>query len=201
MRVLSQNPAYTVSIIVASWNRYCAADRSHYIRQTRVLTMLESFPVTIIVTFQRTRDNRWQSGYWKVTGLIAGGKPATQGVCRETLRVGGPEEQHLWTGLSIRLHKDEVEGYYFNILGETPKVFVICNRKDDESLQPIIATLSHDEAASYLEGDAVVDPVPMPAELYRWVERYVLENYLPEKKRKRKRDSWKEAEGERSARR
>jgi hypothetical protein len=32
----------------------------------------------------------------------------------------------------------------------------------------------------------------MPAELYRWAERFVLEHYFPEKHRKRKRDNWKE---------
>ena len=52
-----------------------------------------------------------------------------------------------------------------------------------------------------MEADEVVESVAMPAELYRWVEQYVLENYLPEKRKKRKRDNWKEAESDRSGRR
>ena len=54
---------------------------------------------------------------------------------------------------------------------------------------------------SFAETDEVVESVAMPAELYRWVEQYVLENYLPEKRKKRKRDNWKEVDSDQSARR
>ncbi len=162
--------------------------------------MLESFPVSIIVAFQNTCDNRWESGHWKVTGLVAGGQSAKPGVRRETLHAGSGDAQYLWTGLRVELHKDDAESYYFNIVSDTPKVFVICNRNEGEPLEPFIVTLSYDEAASYMEGDEAVESVAMPAELYRWVEQYVLEHYVPEKRKKRKRDSWKETEGERSGR-
>ncbi len=162
--------------------------------------MLESFPVSIIVAFQNTCDNRWESGHWKVTGLVAGGQPAKRGVHRETLHAGNGDAQYLWTGLSVKLHGDDAESYYFNIVSDTPKVFVICSRKEGEPLQPFIVTLSYDEAASYMEGDEAVESVAMPAELYRWVEQYVLEHYVPEKRKKRKRDNWKETEGGRSRR-
>ena len=42
-----------------------------------------------------------------------------------------------------------------------------------------------------METDEIVESVGMPAELYRWVERFVLQHYVPEKRRKRKRDNWK----------
>ena len=162
--------------------------------------MQESFPVTIIVTFQTTRDNRWQTGHWKVSGLVAGGQAVAAGLQREILHLGSQDEQHLWKGLRVRLHKDDAESYYFNIVSETPKVFVVCHRDAGEPLQPFVVTLSYDEAASYMEGEETVEAVNMPPELYRWVEQYVLEHYVPEKRKKRKRDSWKETQGERSAR-
>ncbi len=163
--------------------------------------MKTAFPVSIIVGFQSTCDNRWKNGYWKVTGLVAGGTDGT-GVQRQSLHAATEGAQYLWTGLSVELHRDDAESYYFNIISDSPRVFVICSQQEDsEPLKPFIATLSYDEAASYMEADEVVESVEMPAELYRWVEQYVLDNYLPEKKKKRKRDNWKEVGSEKFARR
>jgi hypothetical protein len=59
-------------------------------------------------------------------------------------------------------------------------------------LRPFQVTLSYDEAASYMEVDEPVFSLPMPPEVYRWLEGYVLEHYVPERKKKRKRDDWKQ---------
>jgi hypothetical protein len=163
--------------------------------------MERAFPVSIIVGFQSTCDNRWESGYWKVTGLVAGGSAVRTGIHRQPLHAATEDTQYLWTGLSVELHRDDAESYYFNIISDTPRVFVICSQQQSEPLQPLLATLSYDEAASYMETDEVVESVAMPAELYRWVEQYVLENYLPEKRKKRKRDNWKEVDSGQSGRR
>ena len=53
-----------------------------------------------------------------------------------------------------------------------------------------LLTLSFDEAHAYLEGDENLYTVPMPPEIYRWVEAYVLAHYVPEKRTKRKRRDW-----------
>jgi hypothetical protein len=42
-----------------------------------------------------------------------------------------------------------------------------------------------------METEELVESVDMPAELYRWAERFVLEHYVPKKRKKRKRDDWK----------
>jgi hypothetical protein len=58
-------------------------------------------------------------------------------------------------------------------------------------------TASYGEAASYSEVDENVYAVPIPPEIYLWIEAYVLEHYVPEKRRKRKRDDWKQDESRR----
>jgi hypothetical protein len=78
-------------------------------------------------------------------------------------------------------------------MSDNPSVFIICNEEQGESLQPFIVTLSYGEATSYMETDVRVERVEMPAELYRSLEQYVLANYVPEKRKKRKREDWKEA--------
>ena len=157
--------------------------------------MQHSFPVSIMVDYQATPGNRWQAGRWGVSGLVAGGQG--EGVRQMPLHADAGQQQTLWTGFSVELHKDEAESYYFNIVSDTPRAFVICTLDDNGPLRPLIVTLSYDEAASYLESDDIVESVAMPAELYRWVEQFVLENYLPQKKKKRKRENWKEENRER----
>lgn len=78
-------------------------------------------------------------------------------------------------------------------MSDHPSVFIICNEEQGEPLQPFIVTLSYGEAISYMETDVRVERVKMPAELYRSLEQYVLANYVPEKRKKRKREDWKEA--------
>ena len=122
--------------------------------------------------------------------MVAGGQGKS--VCQIPVHGEGQNQQFLWTGFSVELFKDDAESYYFNIINEVPRIFVVCTLADADRLEPLIVTLSCDEAASYMESDEVVESVAMPAELYRWVEQFVLEHYVPEKRKKRKRDNWKE---------
>ena len=163
--------------------------------------MQQSFPVSVLLDYVATPDNRWQDGRWAVTGVVAtAGKGEHNRVKCAPLHPGSDDRQVLWSGFSVDLFKDDVESYYYNIVSDTPRIFVICNTEDDTSLKPLMVTLSYDEASSYMESDEAVESVAMPVELYRYVEQFVLEHYLPQKKKKRKRDNWKEAAGERPPR-
>ncbi len=160
--------------------------------------MQQSFPVSVLLDYVPTPDNRWQDGRWAVTGVVAAGPSADiNRVHGAPIHTGQDRRQVLWSGLSVDLFKDDAESYYFNIVSETPRIFVICSREEDGSLKPLIVTLSYDEASSYMESDEAVESVAIPIELYRFVERFVLEHYVPEKKKKRKRDNWKESSRER----
>lgn len=160
--------------------------------------MQQSFPVSVLLDYLPTPDNRWQAGRWAVTGVVAAGPQGERNrVQSALLHPGTDDHQVLWSGFSVDLFKDDAESYYYNIVSETPRIFVICTSEDDGSLKPLIVTLSYDEASSYMESDEAVESVAMPVELYRFVEQFVLENFLPEKKKKRKRDNWKEGASER----
>ncbi len=149
------------------------------------------FPVSIIVRWREARDTAWSDGYWEVTGMVAAERGVPGVVKREALHSGSQEAQYLWSGLQVSLYRDDAESYYFNIVSDRPRAFVISRQEEGEAPEPFLATLSYDEAASYMEVDDVVDSVDMPPELYRQLERFVLEHYVPERKKKRKRDDWK----------
>ncbi|MGB5306549.1 MAG: DUF3305 domain-containing protein [Gammaproteobacteria bacterium] len=151
----------------------------------------DAFSVSVIVEFVETLANRWEDGHWRVVGVVAGSQKDGGTQSRE-LHAAAQGRQYLHAGLQMRLYLDDAESYYYNLVSDNPGVFVICNQESGGPLQPFIATLSYGEATSYMETDAIVETVAMPPELYRWAERFVLEHYVPEKHKKRKRDNWKE---------
>ncbi|WP_455222156.1 DUF3305 domain-containing protein [Kaarinaea lacus] len=159
---------------------------------------IRQFPVSVLMHFKVTQNNFWSSGQWEANGLIVGeiGEKITGSnkQLKQVLQSDAANSQYLWSGFTVELHKDECESYYHNLMSDTPKAFIVCrsDEEDNNQCQPFLVTLSYDEAASYMEVDELVYSVAMPPELYRCVEQFVLEHYVPEKKRKRRRDNWKE---------
>ena len=95
--------------------------------------------------------------------------------------------QYLYVGFDIDLFKDDLESYTANLRAHKPSVFVICEHGDEiDEIRP----LSYDEMASYVEVDEPVFDIPIPSDIYHWVESFVLENYRPEERKKRRREKW-----------
>ena len=148
----------------------------------------EGFPVSVLMEYPRKIGDEQDQG--EVIGLVAGAAPE-QPDQPVLVRSGERSEQYLWRGFRLPLYRDDAESYYMNLMGEQPRVFVLCRGRSGR-LRPFRVTLSYDEAASYMEVDEPVFSLPMPPEVYRWLEGYVLEHYVPERKKKRKRDDWKQ---------
>lgn len=147
----------------------------------------DRFPLAVLTRYVLTPDLAWSDGRWQVEGVVAG-EQVDHGD-------GEPRQIHnevwLWPGLEVSLHKDQAESYYMNLVSEKPSVFLVCTHTPEGQLKPVLVTLSFDEAAAYEEGDQVIADAPMPAEIYQWLEAFVVAHYVPEKRRKRKRDNWK----------
>lgn len=152
-----------------------------------------SFPVSIVMEHRTIENNIWVSEKWDVEAVVAGGDGAGNVPVRTISRIGSGDEKYIWSNYQINLFKDEAESYYFNIISDTPYVFVVCrDEEDDGQLIPFNVSVNYDEAASYMELDEQVFQVPMPPEVYLWVEAYVVNNYIPLKKKKRKLENWKD---------
>lgn len=108
----------------------------------------------------------------------------------------GEVEQYLFTGMSLQLHPDECESYYHNLMSPEPGCFIVASQPEesDQMPEPYLVSLSFDEVHAYLEGDEQIYSVPIPPELYRWAEAYVLTHYIAVKKTKRKLKNWRETE-------
>lgn len=99
-------------------------------------------------------------------------------------------ERFLWTGLVLSFFKDGGESYWHSLVGEQQQIFVVCQEDEEDGLCPIVVTADYDEAMAYQEADDTIFSNPMPPLVYQTLERFVLENYTPEQKKRRKRKQW-----------
>jgi hypothetical protein len=151
-----------------------------------------SFPVSLI-TELRPLNNPWTTEQWQVVGVTVG-DAADQQVRKILDQDGVQRFQH--PGFQLALHVDECESYYYNLLAERPRCYIVADLNGINAPYPQLVSVSFDEAHAYLEGEQEIYAVDMPPEIYRWVETFVLVHYVKERKRKRKRTDWKQSASE-----
>jgi hypothetical protein len=144
-----------------------------------------NFPVAVVMQ-RRAVQNRWIDCVWEPSGVLASDE---RGEPRQ-LRDEAGLSQWLHPGFKLQLHRDEAEGYYLNVSGPAPSVFVLWRMDADRGL-PLDVTVSSEEAGRWLDGGHSVDRVAMPPEIFAWVGDYVEHNYRPEPKQRIKPRSFK----------
>lgn len=146
-----------------------------------------SVPVSVLMSREQVRRGRWSFPRWRVLGVVAGERAA--GAVRRTLvRCEDQLQEYLWSGYSLELHRDGGESYWSNLTATQPTLFVVCREDSEDGMMgPLLVTADYDEAGAYGEGDDQVYTVPMPPEVQRWLERYVVEHYRPQERKKRRR--------------
>lgn len=145
----------------------------------------ERIPLGVITARDLVAADPWTDERWTVVGAVAG-PAADPGARPRTLRSAPDGSQYLWTGLELRLTPSEVDAYYYNLAGSSPRLYVYCQRDDEGGLIPVAVTLDYIEAIAHSEFGNEVFPVPIPPEIYRLIERYVVANYVPEEPRSRR---------------
>lgn len=154
----------------------------------------ERFAVRVLMQPGRLHRQPWMPRSWQVAAVVASGVLSEDGPPDDAvLSTEGADGSRIYSGLSVRLHPDEAESYYHNLTVAQPRCFVVTREDDSGEPVPFLVSLSYDEANAYLEGDDQVHAVDLTPELYRWMEAYVLRHFVPERRKKRKRDSWKDA--------
>jgi len=144
----------------------------------------DCFAVAVITAREPVKDNRWISERWRVVGVVRAASDAVAG--RTQIRSGPEGEQYLWNGLQLKLRESEADSYYFNLIAQNPNLQVICQTGDDGEPRPVVVTADYIDAMAHREAGADVHAVAIPADLYVWLERYVLDHYTPEEKKTRR---------------
>ena len=124
---------------------------------------------------------------------VLGGEHSGSEVSKPVL-VREEGDQYLWRGYRLNLYLDSCESYWHNLTGELPSLFVICTETEKGGMQPLIVTADGLEASASTEGDDKVFRAPIPPDIYRCIEKFVVENFVPRERKKRKRRSWTEGD-------
>lgn len=154
------------------------------------------FPVSVLMERRLARVGRWQQYQWECVAVVAGEDVVDRDDAGCTLvSDDGDRARFMFSGLELGLFKDGCESYWYNLQSEAPYLFVVCfhdEDTDDEAMavDPVFVTPSQDEANAHMESEDLVFSVPMPDKVLEWVERYVVDHYEPEIKKKRKRRNW-----------
>lgn len=156
-------------------------------------------PVTVLVECRQASSGRWVQEQWEAVAVVAGKDVMTDESKTTLVHEDSECRRYLWSGLRLVLFKDACESYWYNLMSGTPYLYVICYTEEtdngEESLNPVLVTADQQEASGHMETDDRVYSVPMPEQVHQWVERFVVENYVPAQKKKRKRQQWaKESE-------
>jgi len=155
---------------------------------------VSQIPVMVLVECRQARSGRWVEEQWQAVAVVAGKDVASDAANSTLVHEDAECRRYLWSGLTLSLFKDACESYWYNLMSETPCLYVICNIDEDEdgqeSLHPVLVTADQQEATGHMEIDDRVYSVPMPEQARQWVEQFVLDNYVPAQKKKRKRQQW-----------
>lgn len=145
--------------------------------------------LSVLTTREPVAGNPWISERWRVLGVVAEGENRSDSPARQLVRSGPDGDQYRWNGFALELRASEADNYYHNLIGGNPSVYVLAQEDEDGELIPQGVTIDYIEALAYAEFGNEGLAVPMPAEIYRTIEQFVLDHYVPEEPRsKRKRD-------------
>ena len=155
--------------------------------QTRI-----TIPIAVILDRKIDTSKKWAVPSWQVFSIVSGEDTNTNEQ-HVTEHEDGTVNRFYWGGLKLNLYKDGTEGYWYNLLSQTPYLFVICEGEiGDKEVKPRYVTANQDEANGHLESDDLVLSIAMPASIRQLLEQYVIAYYRPVKKKKRKRKDWLE---------
>lgn len=155
---------------------------------------LQHLPVSVILA-RRNSHNPWTEHVWSAVGITVGTTSGNREP--EMIREDAEGAYYLFGGFEVTLHADECESYYYNLVSDSPRAYILAHA-DSDAVEPVPfrVSMSFDEAHAYLEGEDQIYAVDVPAELYRWTEAFVIAHYFPERKRKRKLRDWSADEAE-----
>jgi hypothetical protein len=153
----------------------------------------DSFPVAVLMQRSPAQDNTWIDYVWEAVGITVGGHTRHATENPMLVHEEGGVSQFLYSDLKVSLFRDQCESYYHNMMSPKPGCYIVTRMEEDEEAPvPFLVTMSFDEAHAYLEGDSEIFAVEIPPELYRWIEAYVIANYVAVKRKKRKRQDWRQ---------
>lgn len=136
------------------------------------------YPVALLLGRTLKQSGRWQFPRWQVLGVLPYHvSPDSDALHCRQVHAGARDDHFLWSGLWLEFFRDGLQGYYQNITGMHPSLFVLCHSDDTgNSLNPISISANHADAEAHMESDGIVLETPLIAPFSNWLADYVLVN-------------------------
>ena len=148
---------------------------------TPASTLPANTRIVAVIMEQVTLANRWASERWEAKGVVP--EVPDSNLTERIIVEERGLKQMLFPGLTLRLQRDEAEGYYLNITSPQPKVFVLWRMRDGTA-RPEQLSVSYHEGARWMDAEETVDGVPLPPDLVPWIAEFAAEHYKPEPRKK-----------------
>lgn len=160
---------------------------------------METFPllpltleVAVLMRKERITGpmSRWQDWRWVLEDVVIN-EPGF-GAAPRLLYRDDAQERWLHPGFTVRLFKDDAEGYLLNASAPAPCWFVLWRMEESPSVaeeclaRPEIVTLSYHDAGRWLDAQETVEQIPAPPDIVAWIKAFVATYYVPEPKRRRR---------------
>lgn len=155
-----------------------------------------AYSVAVVMAREQVRQGAWTVPQWRAVGLVAGDSVPSRDSWRTLVHTEADGTEHyLWGGLTLKIEKEHLEGYYHNLVGGQPALFVLCHEDPDGNPEPYGVTADGEEASAGLECDSLVYRAAIPEEIYPAIERFVVQHFVPRERKKRKRKNWSRDDG------
>ena len=154
------------------------------------MSLVERHTVAVIMQRSQVQQGQWSVPSWRAVSVVAGDHLVGKGAGQTPIHEDDRHAQFLWSGFTLELYQDLAEDYWYNLTSESPSLFVICHESPDGDLTPFRVTADQDSASGCLESDDQVFAVPIPPEIYQYLEQFIVAHYVPRERKKRKRENW-----------
>lgn len=148
-----------------------------------------SLPLTVLVERQEV-DHPWLDARWRPVAVEAG-----QSANAPWTEIGHSDRAVRYDAgtHALELHRSDADAYFENRTSRNPSVFVVLTRGQGSGLpgpyKVRLISASGYALQDYLGADEdIIEPVPMPAEVVRFVDAFLAEHHKPAPFKKRKRD-------------
>lgn len=135
------------------------------------------YPISLVLSRKWQLSGQWHFPHWEVVVVLPQHTtPNSNSLDCRHVHTGEDGEHYLWSGLWLEFFRDGLQGYYQNLTGSQPALFVLCHDEDTETgLAPITVSANHADAEAHMESDGVVLTTPLVAPFSSWLAEYILD--------------------------
>ena len=158
-----------------------------------------AYEMKVAVVMRRERItgpmSRWQTWRWVLADVV----PHEDGfgsIARPLFK-NDTQEHWLHPNFTVKLFKDDAEGYYLNATTQAPGWFVLW-RIDEATMdeqepmaRPEAVSLSYYDAGRWLDAQETVEQVSAPESVVAWLKSFVEEYFVEEPKRRKRPESFR----------